>query len=784
MAKPSPSDLYRNTLHGAASDGALLMGKLIATARPILQAREAACRDLRERDALVVSQKQLRAFESEMSKRYSTVLLHAFTHSATAKGPSVRALTQVSFDELELMDETQVQSSVAMGRVQQLTMQAVEAVLAELNTLVCGAQGLSSVLAERNPLRPQIYIQALREVVEHTQVSHAVQVDWLGAMGTALGPELRKLYLRYCETLRGHGVAAAGYAVSTGHVGVGIGRGVAQDALQAPQGGTARSGASAVSSAAAPAALAPPPTTDSRLLTLDRLHMLLTGELAHAPQALSDKERFAQQFSQQFERSGGHHHAVDVPMTDFDATVPAALEALQDMAQVQVVVQRLENRRNPAFMASSADDLESVRACLRAAADGVAQSLGLEVVSLMVENIAKDPRLLPSVQKLVRSLEPALLLLSLVDARLFSSKAHPARQLLMDMTEHSLAYTSEDAPGVGGFLTAVEAAIAPLRTAPIEGPEPFEQALAELHQQWQRLEQLRAPQRNAAVDALLHAEQRSVLAEKIAAEIARHPEAQGVPAVVLEFLCRPWALVLAQARLDRHADDGGARAKNYQAAIGALLWSAHPELPRHNVAKLTRLVPNLLATLREGLDSIGYPATQTSAFLEALMGLHQRAFRAVQKAQPLPANPAPAPETVPPLAQEDPWVAPQEAQASNFIDLASDAPTPPDSADAGAQTQDAHAAVLPDDSDLSLGAWVELQISGQWVRTQLTWASPHQTLFLFTTGGGSTQSMTRRSRDKLMATGQLRIVSDRNVVDGALNAVAEEAMRNSVNTTY
>ena len=44
--------------------------------------------------------------------------------------------------------------------------------------------------------------------------------------------------------------------------------------------------------------------------------------------------------------------------------------------------------------------------------------------------------------------------------------------------------------------------------------------------------------------------------------------------------------------------------------------------------------------------------------------------------------------------------------------------------------------------------------------------------------------MTRRSRDRFLAAGQLRVVSDRPVVDRALNAVAEEAMRNSVNTTF
>jgi hypothetical protein len=85
---------------------------------------------------------------------------------------------------------------------------------------------------------------------------------------------------------------------------------------------------------------------------------------------------------------------------------------------------------------------------------------------------------------------------------------------------------------------------------------------------------------------------------------------------------------------------------------------------------------------------------------------------------------------------------------------------------------------------LPLGSWIELKVQSQWVRTQLTWASPHGTLFLFTNAQGATQSMTRRSGDKLVAAGQLRVISNRPVVDGALNAVAQMALRNSVNTGF
>lgn len=85
-----------------------------------------------------------------------------------------------------------------------------------------------------------------------------------------------------------------------------------------------------------------------------------------------------------------------------------------------------------------------------------------------------------------------------------------------------------------------------------------------------------------------------------------------------------------------------------------------------------------------------------------------------------------------------------------------------------------------DVSRMAIGAWVELLVAGSWERTQLSWASPHGTLFLFTNSYGSTQSMTRRSLDKLLAQGAMRVISQQTVVEGALDAVAQVAMRNSV----
>jgi hypothetical protein len=777
------------------------MGKLVAAARTVLQTREAACRDLRERDALAQSAKQLRSWEAELCKRYPQALFDAFSNPEGAKKAGTLAGANVEFDELELMDEVQVLTSVTLARAQQVAMLAAEASLAELNTLICSTLGLGYVSAERNPLRPQIYVNALKSVVEQTQVPAATQLDWLAAMSNTLGQELRNMYVILCAALRSQGVVGAGYAVLQTPSAIGVGRGVAQDAQQGqpdltrppiPAGDRVRpSERSTVPQE--PVRYAAPQqqvrVPDDTLLTLDKLRRLLAGEL-DTHEALTPMESFAQRFAREFEEGNA---PVDIPVTDFDATVPAALEALKEMKQVDEVVQRLQSRRGAAAPPVAAGDttVEAIRAQLRSQSRGVAQSLSLEVVTLMVDNIAQDGRLLTPIQQLIRRLEPPLLRLALVDPRLFTNKQHPARVLVQEVADHSLAYASPVSPGFVEFAAAIEEAFAMLSQAPIENAEPFERVLNVLRDEWRRAAKASQRSRDEAVQALQHAEERNMLAEKITREILGHADAARVPAVIVDFLCGPWAQVVAQARI------GGsvavATADKYQALISALLWSTHPDISRKDTAKLTRLVPPLLSTLREGLETIHYPSTKTSAFFEALMGLHQRAFRAEQK------NLAPAPDlptaaAVPRanlLEDGNPWIAPEEARASNFMDLPD---SPADAAvvasageseglqatGAGAAASDRDAVI--DLSTLELGCWVELMVNDQWVRTQLTWASPHGTLFLFTSAAGAPQSMTRRSRDKLVAAGHLRVISGQPVVDGALNVVAQMAMRNSVNT--
>lgn len=756
--------------------------RVIETTRMSLQARLDSARTPGEHHAMQEARQQLVRLASVMAERYPDALRKALDED-TAQGDDkpTRSLFTVNFDDLELMDEAQINDSVERARARQVLVTAVEGPLADLDALVCAAQGLPRVQPEHNPLRPDVFLQALQSVVSQMQVTPQVRHDWMGLMAQALGTELRSLYLAQIDQLKQSGVKPVGYAMrqATGEV-----------VYVAP----AEAGVSPGFAADNDLYVASSTSAGDPLLTLDRLRRLLLGEFndaaapaeTHAP-ANDSQESFADRFAREFEDPAQGLPHIDPPATDFAMTVPAAFEALQEMNQVGQMMERLGT---PRTLAAPGADGHSA-AAQRAQVQGLGQALSMEVVALMVDNIARDTRLLWPVQQFIRALEPALMQLALSDPRFFSHKEHAARRLLQDITDRSQAFNSPEAPGFQSFMRSLMHIAGPLATATIESADDFEQVLQQLHAKWAEKDQALRQERQRAIEALQHAEQRHLLAAQISRELWLLPSMGKVPDAISRFLLGPWAQVMAEARLS--AKPGTTDPGRYQELVDALIWSVQPELTRANTDQLARLLPKLLPKLREGLASIDYPADRTEAVFELLMQLHQQAFKPGPKvAAPAPAAPAAAASTMVPAAEppppsplddDDPWVAPSEARESGYIDI-SQSPESED-ADSAPETAPSNVAPLPlPASTITVGTWVNLQVAGQWERTQLSWIGSHGNLFLFTSASGRTQSMTLRLLDRLLQQGALQVLAEQTVVDNALNAVAQTAMQNSVESRH
>jgi hypothetical protein len=421
---------------------------------------------------------------------------------------------------------------------------------------------------------------------------------------------------------------------------------------------------------------------------------------------------------------------------------------------------------------------------------GAGQALGQEVGNLMVENIASDARLLPPVQQSVRDLEPALLRLALSDPRFFNDRKHPARRLLEQMTQRSLAWQSVDAPGFAGFLESLQQAVDALLATRVAGAEPFDFALKSLEEAWGDQQQRDRRYREQAVRALLKAEQRNLLAEKITREMRTRADVSAAPREIGAFILGPWSQVMAQARLGD--ESGAADPGGFGAVVGDLLWSAQPRVAAANAARLARLVPELVEKLRYGLVTIDYPAPSMQRFLDYLAAARGQAMQAgEQPGRPVPLSTSMTREELEAMFGGDeeegpgPWLGPTEAQHSGFMQTHPSGATKPlfQPTQPGFGQTSPHVAELAPgvpEADVRPGAWVEMLIDGGWSRYQVTWASPHATLFMFANAAGKTHSMTRRLLDKMLRSDTLRMVSGQALVDGALDAVAQTALRNSL----
>lgn len=752
------------------------MGELVKVTRGTLTGEESSNRNVQQRNLISDSLRLLNQHEVALVKGYSMALLEIFAEGpSVAKGRGSAEDTGMDFGELSLMDENEMQAQVELSKAQQSALHATDAVLAELNTLVSAAQGLRSVQPERNPLRPESYIRALQQVVSETGVSSEIRQTWMQHMRDLLGKLLVEEYKKTAQSLREHGVQPVGYAVlgtpsgssargapGTGYGGAGTGYGTGYGGLGTGQGGgysgyghsmngpvsdygntgygrgmgpsTGWSG----DSQQAPMA----PDAQEAILTVGILRQMLAGGDPFDPRAYGAApvqpmlvqpaagqpgwvDPRAGAASAQSSLSGGYFPS-------------GAAEAIEDMAQLERLVGRLAGSgggvNHPGSLPVPLSGWRGpgmapvVYATMPMDAATQSTAMAVEVVGRMMDNIAQDARLLAPVQRAIKSLEPALKQLVHHDGRFFTDGVHPARRLLDELTQRSLAFTTETAPGFSRFMRLVTEAVEHLSAHEIVDAGPFDTVLKALQSAWDVQEQKLKTQQESEEKAQLNAERRELLAERVAADIRKLPDMEGVPGDILDFAAGPWADVVALAQVmaaegDAEDDPGG-----YLALVPVLLWSAQPELTRLEPERLNEAIPGLLAKLRKGLKTVSYPAVQTSALLQRLVGLHQAAF-------------------------EKPAVVPSQdlAAATESAEAPISAPAPEDSAQAPVDVPDPYA-------DFVIGVWVELVTNGRVVRTQLTWASPHGTLFLFTAPDASTQSMTRRMRDKLATEGALRVV--------------------------
>lgn len=630
------------------------------------------------------------------------------------------------FDDFQFLEEEQIDANIEFALTQQEISLAVDDALPTLNALMSSLMGWLTVQPHLNPLKPESFVYALRETLQKHVPSDEARTSLMTPAAGLLGIAIRHLYKEVSEWLRSQGVEPVGPVQHQGAAH-----------------GTQKTGENSVT---------------RTLLTLDKLRRLLSGELDAGP--------------------------LNGNIKDFTHTVPASFVALEDMKLMEPMMKRLTERASQTAATApkvvDQDMLSNDRAGQRQKSKSkkLGRELGEEVVRMMLENLAQDHRMLGGVRKNLKLMEPVLITLSQSDARFFSERQHPARQFMDKMTSRSLAFTSEDQPGYAHFQKNLEKSVTILLNSPGDA-NTFAQVVTKLEAVWAKDEHEQRQRAEEAARGLLHAEQRNLLALRLAEDFAERLKNKKVPDIVSAFLRGPWAQVVAESQLK--CADGTVDTDGYLGLVDDLIWSVQLKLARRNRARLVDMVPGMLVKMREGLGRISYPEERIPVFFDELITFHEQAFEGAR-----PPNAGEAPELAPAsdtsaiesvgLPVEEFWMAENEVTDSGFLEGSAQR-FPEIEED---EVPDPAAQMAWSAQNLITGSWVDLALGGQWVRAQLTWASPHKTLFMFISSGGMAHSMSRRTMDRLRGLGLIRLVSDGRVVDHALDAVALAALRNDV----
>lgn len=764
---------------------------LVDAAVVSMRGHTSAANDMQTRTRLNEAADMLVRHKASLLRIVPEHLLNALNAAALGEAAALVKPSLLRFDKLELMDDLQVQENVEMARALQNTTRVCEAALSELDARICAAQGLASVRADRNPLRPQTFNTAVRDALIALNTSPITRLLWMQHMTQSLGIQLQTLYLALVQFLKERHVQEAAYAVTPNPA-------VAITRASAPH-----SNQSSAAAQAAPSA-AHGRQADQKIGADHRQYGNATSTQASA-RMQSDPAKTLAELS--------HDDVTRLGITLEQLRDLLAGNAMGDMTAVLAALQVAEPKSKTISLGRAAQhpptpEGKALQAHTKQANTPSEPALAQEVVRMMVDNILQDERLLAPVREAVGALGSALIALALHDPRYINDKTHPAMVLLDQITLRSLAFASVEDTGFPTFFDPVMKVVQHLSRQEVYDNLPFEAALTHVTQAWSAQQALAQAARDQAVQALLRAEQRNLLAEKISFELTSRDDARDAPIFLKKFLIGAWAQVVAGIRLrEGNAQDDS---HGYSGAVVDLLWSCQIEQARKNRPRLVRIIPVLLAKLRDGLASVSYPPEHSEAFFAELMQCHERALKppslqeiAVSKAAMLAAkNTKQPPEVVSVPNRQDildiiqeadkeqAWLAPQEALDSGFMDsnsVASFAPTQPQamlSQIISTYTEQPypyakHAA--PYMALIQLGCWVEFQNETQWVRAQLTWASPHNTLYMFTDAGNKPYSLTRKSLEKMVVKNLLRMVANEGVVVSALDAVAQTAVRNTIN---
>jgi len=315
----------------------------------------------------------------------------------------------------------------------------------------------------------------------------------------------------------------------------------------------------------------------------------------------------------------------------------------------------------------------------------------MDVIALLFDYIFRDPSIPESTRALFARLEVPIVKAALLDRTFFSDGTHPARRLLDHLADAAVGATSDER--YRDAFTRMATEVIDRICADFEVDVAiFETADAHLADFVQAERSSTSTALFGEVAAALATEESEADRSAARASVRDRLAGTEMPFEVRSFIETTWSEYLAD--LHRQHGEGSEPWNSALATLDDLLWSIVVKERAGQKARLTKMIPTLVARLRKGCIAIHVPAERARAFLDALYGLHMEAIKSLPVASP----------------------------------------AAPDGAAAGAVPVVPVAAFNVHDyvSEMGVGTWLAFAQPDETVHARLTWISPLRTKYIFT----------------------------------------------------
>lgn len=257
----------------------------------------------------------------------------------------------------------------------------------------------------------------------------------------------------------------------------------------------------------------------------------------------------------------------------------------------------------------------------------------IELVGMLFQYMLSDENLPDSVKALLSYMHTPFLKLAFIDRDFFEQSEHPARLLLNSLAEAGVRWVGNDGSVQHDIYNKIKGVVSKILDEFKADVRIFAELLLDFSGYTKKIARRQDLLERRATEKTKGEEQLREVKLAVNAHMKKKIHDRELPSAVLLMLLQPWSDYLAFVML-RFGERSEACRKALE-VVDQVLWSIEPKTTTADKSRQMEIHEDLMSSLEEGFEAIGYERVKGKKLLEALFSLQKMALQA-KKIEPAP----------------------------------------------------------------------------------------------------------------------------------------------------